>query len=293
MATVIADITEGTIRRDTNGWSATRVFDVESTGGSPIEKPYNAILAIESAQNVVYGSPHPIIPGISVISLIAEHVDRDPDIYRVTVEYGNEATAGGGAGSDELGAETFSVSAQTISEETIYDARGVVLQTRYVDRTITSVPANSAPGLAAVSNPDIITEEKTQTHRVAVERPTFALTFTRIEPRDAFDAARLFNARVNSAPFLGLPSKTVLMNISSDEIDNGRHRVTYEAIYNPRTWMVEIRTSIDGRVPEDVGRLRNVDGLPFSGFNSAQGAALRDVYPSADFSVLALRRPPR
>ena len=279
MATVIADITEGTIRRDTNGWSATRVFDVESTGGSPIEKPYNAILAIESAQNVVYGSPHPVIPGIGVISLSVEHVDRDPDIYRVAVEYGNEA-AGGGAGSDELGAETFSVAGQTISEDTIFDARGNILQTTYVARTVTS-------------QFDVFTETATQVHRVSVDRPTFALIFTRVEPRDAFDAARLFNARVNSAPFLGLPAKTVLMRISSDEIDDGRHRVTYDAVYNPRTWMAEIRTSVDGRVPEDVGRVRGADGLPLGGLASGQGVSLRDMYPDADFSILALRRPPR
>jgi len=279
MATVISDITEGTISRDASGWTATRIFDVQDPGGSTIAKPYNAILAIESSDGVVFGSEHPVIPGIRVSSMSVEHVERDPDVYRVTVEYGNDSAASGAFG-DELGAETFAVASETISEDTIYDARGQVLQTTYVARTVTS-------------EFDVFTETATQTHRVSVERPTFALLFTRIEPSDAFDTARLFSAHVNSVPFLALPAKTVLMRISSDEIDDGRHRVTYEAVYNPRTWMAEIRTSIDGRVPEDVGSLRTSDGLPRGGFNTDQGVALRDVYPEADFSVLALRRPPR
>lgn len=258
-------VTEGSARRV----HTVTVKEIPLTSADPLFDALEVLPAI--------GQPHPRRPDIQLIEIDLRPLV--PGEMRATLTYDSPSAAGGGA-SDALGAETFSVSAQTISEDTIHDARGVVLQTTYVLRTVTS-------------QFDVFTETADQVHRVSVERPTFALRFTRVEPRDAFDVARLFNAHTNSVPFLSLPAKTVLMRISSDEIDDGRHRVTYDAVYNPRTWMAEIRTSIDGRVPSDVASVRTSDGLPRTGAMTGGGIALRNVYPEADFSVLTLRRPPR
>jgi hypothetical protein len=291
---VIADIIEGSYRERDGEKTDERVFIVTGVFGAASSRK---IIAATTSGIPRVGEPHPHDPAMSVVDVEARSAEQENSIFHVRVQYSTPTDGSTAVGEDGLGEVTFELTSQSISEESIYDANGNVMQTRYndVQRTFREVdPQGTIGSLATESSIQVIetVTPRIQTHRVAVERPTFGLRWTRIERTSGAAAAFVFSGRVNSTTFQGLAPKTIVMRISSSQADSDTWRVSYEGIYNPRSWMTEIRTNIDGRTPEDVDQARSSFGAPvpsaMGGFATFNGVSFRDSYPSIDLNLLGL-----
>ena len=288
---VIADIIEGSYRQDRDGRRDERVFIVTDVSGPAAARKINATLA---AGMPSIGDPHPFDAGMTVVDIDARPEQGENQIARVMVMYSTPDAAGEGVGGTELGDVTFEVSSQSISEESVYDANGALMQTRYRDTRLVISPGGTLGATTAPFRIDTEIVESIQTHRVAVERPTFAWTWSRVEETSGKVQAQLFSGKTNSVVFQGWGPKIVLMRVSSSQMEDNRWRVSYEAIINPRSWMTEIRHSKDGRTPDDIDTARSNFGTPLPGATGGIGAtalngvAFRDSYPTVDLNLLAL-----
>ena len=286
---VIADIIEGSYRERGEEKTDERVFLVKDVLG---ERASRKVIAATASGIPRMGDLHPHDPAMSVVDIEAHNAEQENTRFTVRVQYSTPTDGSTTVGEDGLGEVTFELTSQSISEESIYDANGNVMQTRYNDTKLVVSPGGT---LGALTTGIRINEETTvrvQTHRVAVERPTFGLRWTRVERTSGAAAAFVFSGRVNSSTFQGLAPKTIVMRISSSQADENTWRVSYEGIYNPRSWMTEIRTNIDGRTPEDVDQARSSFGTPVpgatGGFATFNGVSMRDSYPSIDLNLLGL-----
>lgn len=204
------------------------------------------------------GDRHPSLPDLSVVD-IKISPPRADDTGRMEVEITYADVQGSG---DAVGDVTVSVRSELLTEETIRDINGDLIGTRY------SVNINN-PTFTLNTVQEIV-------QRVEVQRPTFALDFTRIETRSGLEAALKLSGSVNRGTFQRQPSHTWLCAVDSDQLDATRHRVRYAFTYNAKTWRAEIKHTSGGLIPTDV---TVVNGISFV-----------DVYPLVDFGGLGLPR---
>lgn len=245
--------------RDEQGERVTITYSVPVTGGSPASK---VILGAEASVVPRWDARHPSRPQLRARRFRSVPHENQPDRMFVVVQF-VEPSSSADANQEGNAGLRVSMSTETISEQTTTDIRGVQMRTTHV----TSV----AGGLGGSSSVRTVT-----THRVAIERPTFGLTFERTENLIAFSKAVDFAGKTNSLPWQGKPAKTWLMRISSSQLENGLHRVRHDAVFNPKTWRAEIIPNVNGIVPNDAS-LEN-------------GIAFYDVYEGIDYNQIGLPR---
>lgn len=242
--------------RDESREEAVLTFTVSGMAGNPASRPVDAAASSGIPR---WNAPHPTKPNLRVVSYRSTPVAGQPGTFNVVVRYRVPTSSAG----DVAGDATISVSTQSISEETVHDINGNLMVLQYISRIVTGIGGSSV-------------SRTTQVHRIQVQRPTFAVSFSRRETVNAFATALRFSGRVNLRTWQGQPRASWLMNVSSSDNGDGTHRFTYTAVHNPKTWRAEIRVSVNGRLP-DTATVGN-------------GIEFRDVYELADFSQLALPR---
>ena len=236
MASIITDITEGSIRRDAQGWHATRICDLEDSGGEAIAKPYTAAIAVQSV-GVSYGEPHPVIPGIRVSSISVEHVDREPDIYRVTAEYSGDES-GSAPALVGTGIKGIEVSTSTFRAVTNRDINGELMQVTYQGREI--IFKRYDPEFDGVGEPVIDTRvQLTSTTPPIIaeyEIPTTTVVVTREQSVPSHVVSGQLAGTVNVQPWSGLAAyKWLLLGIDSQLNETGTYDWRYIFAIAPST----------------------------------------------------------
>lgn len=235
------------------------LYTVTGLEGNPAGR---AIAAASASQIPRYNQPHPTRPDLRARRFRTSTVQGQPNTFAVEVTF-LDPDAASGADGDAIGSTTVSMQTEVLSEVTTRDIGNRQMVTRYTRRLFGEFGAR---------------QDISQSHRVTVERPTFALRIERVESNLGFRNAVQFSGRVNSRPWQGLPAKHWLINISSEPIDAARNRIQYSATYNPDSWRATlIATLSSGVIPE-----------PFP--TEGNGVSVYDVYPSADFNRLGLPR---
>jgi hypothetical protein len=252
---VKTNVADGVSLEDTDaGLVGVQTVDVPGLSGSGLDMLYNAL---QHGSVPRKGATAQGVPGMQVVSRIAR--PNGVSGARVTVRYETPAADRSAA---TVGDVTVRVTTETITEETIYDQDGRIMKTKFAGFvTIGAVTAY---------------EVSTQIHRVSVQRPTFSVQFTRNERAIAFAKALDFSSTVNSSPWQGRAALTWLMRIDSEQIEEDLHRVTYSAVYHPKTWLAEIRHTVSGRIPNTV--------------QDNNGLERRPVYDEANFARIGLPR---
>ncbi len=256
MARVIADMIDGDVRLDGGGATVRRIFHVRELGGAASGR----LLAAAQASGIPrVGDAHPILGGTVRVSEVNARATGDPAMAMVEVVYAPPSTV---IGRDGQGVEVQIVS-DLITEETIYDVNGVLMATSYTVK----LQLSSFPG----SWGSLTTQ---QVHRVEVQRPTFALVFSRIEPRAPRQLAALYAGTVNQGRFQGEDVDKWLCNVESSQESASAHRVRYSFTLNRRGWQAVITHQSNGIIPTNV--------------SSTNGVRTEQVYERRDFNALGL-----
>lgn len=239
---VTPDLVRGTLRRDVNGWSATRVFDVVvSPGGDPLSAPYRA--ATEFAKVPKYGDAHPVIPGIHVSSISVNHDETSDGLnYQVVADYSGDE-AGTIPGLENTGIKGIDVSTSTVSARTMRDASGKRMIVRYEGPEF--VIAGTAGGMWSPGTPQTTTQFVYQDdiEDVEYDLPTVTVTITRERSKPSHVASINSATLTNLGRWSGLNSKQWLsLGIDSTQNENGRFDWRYQFAVAPvrrdnMTWM--------------------------------------------------------
>ena len=271
MANVIADITEGSIRRDSGGWHATRVFDVRNVGGAAIAKPYNASFV---SGVPTYGEPHPTIPGIRVISIQVDHTEADPEVYHVTVEYGGD-TVGTTPGLAGSGLKDVDVSTSTLRQTGFRDINDELMQVTYIGPTV-RVNLGGSLTNNVVEFPVLW---QTQLVEGEWDIPIATVTCTVERAASSHVATLAQSTRINSDSWSGLaPYQWLLLGIDSSRNASGTFDWRYVLAIAPQfpknqTWRLRGQTTlVDDSVP----------ALATEG----NGVKTFDLYRTANFSSM-------
>jgi len=254
MARVTADLIDGEVRRSALGDSVRRLFQVRELAGAPAAR----LVAATTASGVPrVGDPHPALPAV-LVSDVRAAASRDPTIAIVEVSYAvpsGVASAGGGE-------VDIAIVSDLITEETITDVDGRTISTSYF--------STSASG---GTNTSTFT---TQVHRIEVQRPTFAVVFSRVESRPPLSKARAYAGTVNASAYLDEPTDRWLCNIESSQESASAHRVRYSFTLNPKGWQAQVVHVNDGLVPADVKAVNGIEDV--------------QVYVRTNFAALRLPR---
>lgn len=244
--------------RTESGEEATLTFKVSELTGTPAGR---MIEAVETNGIPRQLARHPTRASLVATEFRATPEADQPNTALVTVRYKSEGLL---SDQSELGRVTVSMSTEVIAEETTTDINGDQIRTSYVSRAVIGAGGSSI-------------STTRQTHRVSVERVTFAVQFTRVEDQIAFSKATQFAGKVNSLPWQGKPAKHWLIRISSTPTDrDDRFAVRYDAVFNPQSWRATI-THVES-------------GLTPSGLTVTNGTTVYDVYESIDYNQLQLPR---
>jgi hypothetical protein len=262
---VVSDIVDGDVRLASRQDSARRFFQVHELTGAAAARLHSATQASGIPR---VGDPHPVIPGVSVLEVRATS-PGDPSIAVIEATYGVPTAADiGGSG----GAVEIAINGDLITEETVTDVNGSVITTSHTQNFVLSGTTGSgfAPGTPGVNG--AVTQ--TQVHRVEVQRPTFSVTYTRVEKRPPLGRARRYAGKVNGSRFLNEDADKWLVNLSSSQEAADKHRVRYTFTLNPNGWQAIISHQRSGVVPVDV--------------SATNGQTTVQVYERENFSALGL-----
>lgn len=246
MARITQYLLDGEFSEAADGKRARYVHQVSELGGSAPSRLPAAVFAPGIPRR---GDAHPSESGLTVERVTAR-ATSDPEIALVTVDYASR-----GADSDTPGNEglTITVRGDLITEETIKNVDGDLMQTTYV-------------GIGSIAF---------QTHRVEVQRPSFSLVFSRIEDDSALALAYRYAGKVNSGSFQGAGEDRWLCTLESDSQEDGRHRVRYTFTYNNQGWQARLTAAVNGLIPLDAS-LQN------------GGIRIEQVYERENFNVFGL-----
>jgi hypothetical protein len=137
---VIADIIEGSYRERDGEKTDERIFIVTGVFGAASSRK---IIAATTSGIPRVGEPHPHDPSMSVVDVEARSAENENSIFQIRVQYSTPADGSTAVGEDGLGEVTFELTSQSISEESIYDANGNVMQTRYNDTQLVVSPGGT------------------------------------------------------------------------------------------------------------------------------------------------------
>lgn len=280
-AEVIEDLVRGSLRRDVNGWAATRVFHVTlPDGGDPTSALYRAT---QPAQVPNYGDPHPAVPGISVSAIGVAHDElRDGKNFDVSIEYGGDAE-GTAPGLENTGIKGIEVSTSTVSTRGFRDKDGELMIVRFEGKEIVLAGREGgiwSPGSAAQTFRDVITTEPIEAE---FELPTVTVTVTREKSRPSHVDSLQTAVHTNSSTWGGLgPKRWLSLGIDSNLNSSGTFDWRYLFAVAPvrpedNTWRFYaepiLRTDSNGTALRLDATLGN-------------GIELFDLYRTADFSDL-------
>jgi len=240
MTQVIKDVVEGTLRRDIDGWSATRVFVVElSPGGNPVTAQHRAMTASGVPS---FGDPHPAVPSITVSSINVAHDERlDPLQFAISVDYGGD-TAGTVPGSENSGIKGIEVNTSTVTIETLRDWKGNIMSFKYVGPEFL-LQFNSLEPPTTSRFVESINAEPAQ-----IDVPTSVVTVTRSRNRPSHVISRDVAGTTNDSKWSGLGThKWLCMGIDSSTNQSGGYDWRYIFAVAPRipgidTWQFRSET---------------------------------------------------
>lgn len=250
----------GNVDDGPEGITGTHLFLVTGLSSAPGAHFYDALKQSGLPRR---GDPHPTEAGLFCYRRrVRLGGTSDPEETIVECLFGppDRLDAGGAAA---VGTVRRSLRAELVTEETIRDVNGDLMQTTYVSR----LAAGGAGSSVSVS---------TISHRVAVQRPTFSLVFQRVESSLPINRAFRFAGKTNSSTYRGKPRDAWLCNIESEDQGDGTFDTTYTVTLNDsrQGWQALIRHSINGQVPIDIA--------------TGRGEEIRQVYGRENFGALPI-----
>ena len=277
MSTIANLIDGGKISESADGYTHTVAYFLCAVPGDGQRQLWNAL---QDASIPRIGDPHPVVPGIVVTDRSGEPID-DGQI-RVEVNYapgnGTNTPAFDLNASGSRPEGTIAISSTATSEQTNFDKYGAPLKTTYTGKLVDD-DGNET---------DVKNQEQVAT--IEVQRPQLLITFTRRERGSPLELAATVVGCINREDLGSIyaPQTLLCTRIDATSDDNGAtFNVTYEFQHKPDTWaqvVVFIDNQID-RPPPDV--VKAALGGPF-GARSANGLAVYDIYPEANFEALRL-----
>ena len=273
---VIADIIEGSLRHNGQGYEDTRVFIVKDIQGSPSARKWAALNASGVPRR---GDSHPVVPGISVQDVDVSMKDGDPSIFTVSVNYGGD-TEGTAEGLEGTGIKGIEISTSTATVTTSRDINGEMMIVRYEGPTLrlqlnSQQPPEDAVSFSAMSH--VVGEYDVQVLRaiVTVERSLPALSEN-----------RRYALRTNAVPWSGAGvEQWLLLGVDSSVSGNGRHDWRYQLALTPdyRGW----------RLKGDISNGSQVWNLPNLPEGTVEGNGLKyfQLYETFDFARLGFQIP--
>lgn len=264
MARVNGELRDGELRLSRDGNSARRVFQVSELTGAASHRMY---LATQASGIPRVGDAHPALTTLRCSDVTARPTS-DPAWATVDAIYSIPSGIAGGA--DGLGSITTSLQSDLITQETTFDANGQTIVTAY-----TFVTSGGTEIVAGTIRPAAATVSTIRrVHRVEVQRPTFSISFERVENVLPLSVARTYSGTVNAGTFQGETSAKWLCNVEATQAGGGLFRVRYLFTLNRDTWRARVTHSSGGEIPDDV--------------TTANGVATYDVYPLRNFNGLGL-----
>jgi len=251
----IVDIIDGAAVESTlEGFKAERVFFLTELGGSNTGRLYQALIA-QGIPRV--GDPHPDIPGIKVLSVKSEPLERQPNQARVQVTYGVEETKTDPE-SEANGITSIEVDATALAEETQVDINGEFMVNKYTSwQTGGSFLQACIPVRVSVYRPQMT---------VRIKQKAQSLPKAKIQQ---------YLGTVNADPWSGYPAGTWLCTALNASFSKGRWDIDYNFIYRENGWQVVDLIQINGRIPEDV--------------SEGNGIARFNVYRAVPWSQIGVR----
>lgn len=279
---VIPDLVRGQIRRDSSGWSATRVFDVKvPEGGDPETVQWRVT---QDPRIPKYGDPHKVIPGITVSNISVDHDDlRDGYNFDVTVEYSGDSE-GTAPGLESTGIKGIEVSTSTITAQTIRDASGKLMLVKYEGPEF--VIGGFAQGMWSPGTPDQVVRfaYENRVEPVEYELPTVTVSVTRERNRPSHVASVNSATYTNAGKWSGLGAKRWLsLGIDSTLNSNGKYDWRYQfAIAPPRienmTWMYRAEPVVRDDTTGYSVKASNTVGNGIEFFNIYQAANFKQKF---------------
>lgn len=265
---VIADTLGGEVRLAASGDQVRRLFQVHELTGAP---PTRLAAAARAPGVPRLGDAHPALPAV-VVNDVRASATSDPSIAQVEVTYAVPTASAAGAGRDAV---EIAVQSDLITEETVRDLAGNLILTSYTS----TIRLSGTTGTGFVpTTPGVVgTLTDRQVHRVEVQRPTFSVSYARLERRAPLARAFSFAGTVNTRGFLGRDADQWLCNVESTQEADRRHRVRYTFVFNPNGWQARVTHTANGVIPNDV--------------RTFNGEGVYQVYPRRDFRTLGLPAP--
>ena len=249
MATKIDLKTGARITQDKNGYRSVRVAHVSNVSGNKQNLLFNAI---SDPGLPVYGDPDPVVPGITLQTKVGEALSGGT--YRVILTYFKDAASGG------VDDATARVTGATASEQVNTDAAGNRRVTRW----------SSAANL------------REYTFEVTVERPRVSFDFSRMRDRFPKDLIDNYLGRINSRPWNGYPSRTILCTAINADEQGEQWQVRQSFSLNLATW------DFVGAIPTTGAALRAHTTDPDPLLDLETGLRPFQIYQLADFTPLGL-----
>jgi len=215
---VISDIKEGDLNVSAEGSNCARVYFVTELAGAAPARLYNSLLTAGVPR---VGEPHPVIPGLVVIGIVAA-----PD------ELGAKVTATYGFPTFEQKEPNETVQpviqvGSTLQESTTSkDKDGSLIKTTF---TYTPVDEDGNQG-------EEITEDYVPS--LSVQVPMTSIEYQRRENNNPIQKSMLYAGKVNSVSIGAFAPRTLLCTgIEGGSNDGGKtYDVGYRFQYEPKTW---------------------------------------------------------
>lgn len=249
---------QSSVARTADGWEATRIFLVRGTDGDAASRPYLAAITAGVPQ---LGDPHPAIAGIQCVSVEARPQDDQATIFAVTCVYRVPSESETPGAAD--GAGVLTLGATTVSDPTYVDINGELI----------AVTMRNPELVNQDGTPETVIGTVTTVVQAEVDRPQVTVRVVRTEDNPPFDRLVRFVGKINRGRWSGFEAQTWLCrNIESEPVAGGRHKVTYEMVYDARTWRLRATINVSGIVPRNA--------------ILGNGIEYFDVYDTEDFDAL-------
>ncbi len=254
---IVKDLIEAQVlTRDSDGFTAERVFIIDEITGQPETRLYNAI---QSSGIPAFGDPHPTIPDIQVTEIQANPATSGSQI-KINVVY---SVPDNSDGSTDNSSGSITVNSSLITEEVFEDINGDTLKADYkifVDSTNTNVTVS------------------TKYATVDVQRPQMVVTFRRLEDQVPKTVINDFLGVVNSTDWSGFPAHTWLCTNITVSPNKDKFDVDYSFAFNQQSWQVEVIVPLTDT---------QANNFPIDKA-TGNGYSVYDVYKSRNFNELGL-----
>ena len=215
---VIKDIKDGDLSVSAEGTSYTRIYLVTELSGAAEARLYNVLLTAGVPR---YGEPHPVIPGLFVIGIVAV---PDEAGAKVTVTYGYPTFEN--KEPNETAPAVIQVGSTLQESTTSKDKDDILIKTTFV-----YTPVDDDGNQGEQTPEDYVPS-------LSVQVPMTSIEYQRRENNNPIQKSMLYVGKVNSVGIGAFAPRTLLCTgIEGGSNDGGiTYDVSYRFQYEPKTW---------------------------------------------------------